>query len=62
MDQLKWFTVVVALFFAVFLFALDTTVVADVQPSIIETLGDIERLPWVSVAYPLGTIAVNLTV
>jgi hypothetical protein len=43
-----------------FLFALDNTIVANVQPSIIESLGHVDMLPWVSVSYPLGVVALNL--
>lgn len=52
--------VIVAILLALFLFSLDNTVVADVQPAIIDTLGEIQKLPWISVAYALGGIATNL--
>lgn len=42
------------------LFALDNTVVADIQPKLIETFGEIEKLPWVAVSYGLGSMSVNL--
>lgn len=62
MNTVTWICVVTSLLSSIFLFALDNTIVADVQPSIIATLGHIEKLPWVSVAYALGGIAVNLFV
>lgn len=62
MNQVSWICVVISLMSSMFLFALDNTVVADVQPSIINTLGNVDKLPWVSVAYALGAIAINLFV
>lgn len=56
----SWFLVVFALLSALFLFALDNTIVADVQANIIYTLGGIEKLPWISVAFALGAISTNL--
>ena len=60
MKQATWICVVLSLLSSIFLFALDNTIVADVQPRIIYTLGDIDKLPWVSVSYALGAITVNL--
>ncbi|KAH8728394.1 major facilitator superfamily domain-containing protein [Phaeosphaeriaceae sp. PMI808] len=40
-----------------FLFSLDMSIVADVQPRIITSLGEIEKLPWLSVSFALGTVA-----
>lgn len=55
-----WVLVVVSVLSADFLFALDNTIVADVQPSILLDLGEVGKLPWVSVAFALGGVAVNL--
>jgi MFS family permease len=41
---------------------LDTTIAATVQASIYEDLGDIEKLPWVGIGFPLGSVAVILFV
>lgn len=60
LKPISWFLVVFSLLAALFLFALDNTIVADVQPSIIETLGGIDKLPWISVAFALGAISTNL--
>ena len=49
-----WFLVVLAVIFAIFLFSLDTTIVADIQPAIIEDLGHIQSLPWISVAFAVS--------
>ncbi len=60
LKPVSWFFVVFSLLAALFLFALDNTIVADVQPSIIATLGEIEKLPWISVAFALAGISLNL--
>jgi hypothetical protein len=60
LKPLSWVLVMIALLTSLFLFALDNTIVANVQPDIIDTLGEIEKLPWVSVAFALGGIATDL--
>jgi hypothetical protein len=42
------------------LFALDNTIVADVQPKIVDTFHEINKLPWISVSFTLGAATVNL--
>ncbi|KAL8859862.1 MAG: hypothetical protein Q9178_003695 [Gyalolechia marmorata] len=55
----KWFLTVCAILSCVFLFALDTTVVADIQPNIIQSLGEFEKYPWLATAYAIpGTVLV----
>ncbi|KAI9859548.1 MAG: hypothetical protein M1824_003714 [Vezdaea acicularis] len=55
-----WALVVVSILSSTFLFALDNTIVADIQPAIIERFGDIGKLPWLSVAFLLGAVSTNL--
>lgn len=55
-----WALVVVSILSSTFLFALDNTVVADVQPYIIARFGSITKLPWLSVAFLLGALSTNL--
>ncbi|KAI9883460.1 MAG: hypothetical protein M1823_004772 [Watsoniomyces obsoletus] len=57
----KWFLVCSSILSSIFLFALDNTIVADVQPKVIERFNSIEKLPWLSVAFLLGAVATNLT-
>jgi hypothetical protein len=56
----KWVLVVGSILSSIFLFALDNTVVADVQPKIIARFSSIEKLPWLGVAFLLGSVATNL--
>lgn len=49
-----------SIFSCVFLFALDNTIVADVQPAIVEQFHDLELLPWLSVAFMLGAASTLL--
>lgn len=50
----KWVLVVIAVISSTFLFSLDTTIVATIQPAIVENLGHIEKLPWLSVAFAVS--------
>jgi MFS family permease len=56
----KWFLVMFSILSSIFLYALDNTIVADIQPVIIEELGHLEKLTWLSVAFLLGGTATNL--
>ncbi|TPX13643.1 uncharacterized protein E0L32_005846 [Thyridium curvatum] len=51
---IRWFLVVVAILSSIFLYSLDNTVVADIMPAAVETLGDAIDLPWLSVGFLLG--------
>jgi MFS family permease len=55
----KWITVVLAILSSTFLFALDYTIVADIQPVIVEHFNSVEKLSWLSVAFN-GAAATNL--
>jgi MFS family permease len=41
---------------------LDTTIAADVQASIYKDLGEIQKLPWVGIGFPMGSVAIILLV
>lgn len=57
----KWTLVVISILSSIFLFSLDNTIVADVQPAIVKEFNnDVQRLPWVSVSFLLGAASVNL--
>ncbi|KAJ5374198.1 efflux pump antibiotic resistance protein [Penicillium concentricum] len=55
---LKWFIAVCAILSSTFLFSLDNTVVADVQPNIVNDFGSAEKLPWVGAAFGLGATSI----
>ena len=55
-----WVLVVVAILSSTFLFSLDNTVVADVQPTIVRQFGSVNKLAWLSVGYLLGSTTTNL--
>ena len=58
---IKWIICVLSIFSSVFLYALDNTVVATIQPAIINDLHQLEKLPWVSVAFQVTSVALDLT-
>lgn len=41
---------------------LDTTIAADVQGPILESLGEIEKLAWVGIGFPTGSVAAILLI
>ena len=55
----RWFLLVLSVLTSTFFFGLDNTVVADVQPAIVNAFGSIERLPWISVAFLMGAASTN---
>ncbi|KAI9676065.1 MAG: hypothetical protein M1817_000808 [Caeruleum heppii] len=56
----KWVLAIVSILSSAFLFALDNSIVADIQPAIVARFGDIEKLPWLSVTFNLGAAATTL--
>ncbi|TVY53190.1 Efflux pump DEP3 [Lachnellula cervina] len=49
----KWALVISSALTFTFLFGLDTTIVADIQPAIVSDFNSIDKLPWISVAFLL---------
>lgn len=41
---------------------MDTTIVADVQAPVIEAFGQDQKLGWIGVGFPLGSVSVILSV
>jgi MFS family permease len=60
MSGWRWALTVVSILFSTFLYALDATVVADLQPVIIEEFGHIQQLSWLSVGFLLCATATTL--
>lgn len=58
MSGLRWFSVCVGLYLTAFLYGLDSTIAADVQGPILESLGNLTMLPWVGTGFLLGSVAV----
>ena len=56
----KWFVYMAAIVSSTFLYALDGTIVAVLQPGFIEEFGHIENLSWLTVAFLLCATATNL--
>jgi MFS family permease len=57
---LQWFLVVVSLLASFLLYALDTTIVATIQPAIVGAFGHMDLVPWLSVAFALASAASTL--
>lgn len=56
----KWTLAMAAVLSSIFLYALDNTIVASVQPIIVTEFDSIDKLPWLSVAFLLGATATNM--
>ncbi|RMD42206.1 hypothetical protein DV735_g2937, partial [Chaetothyriales sp. CBS 134920] len=54
---LVWVLVVAAILSSLFFFSLDNTIVAVVQPKIIQRFSALDKLPWLVVAYTLGSVS-----
>ena len=53
----RWVLVCVALYITAFLYGLDNTIVADVQGAIVQQYGEVEKLGWIGIGFPLGSVA-----
>ncbi|CAN9226040.1 unnamed protein product [Alternaria alternata] len=56
----KWATAYVSMLSTTLLFALDNTIVANIQPAIINDFGHLELLAWIGTGFALGTIFILL--
>ncbi|KAH8194260.1 hypothetical protein TruAng_011581 [Truncatella angustata] len=57
---LRWALVCMAVFSCNLLYGLDNTIVADIQAPIINSLGNVNKLGWLGIGFPLGAIAAIL--
>ncbi|KAK7932505.1 hypothetical protein PG985_003217 [Apiospora marii] len=55
-----WVLVVLSTLSSIFLYAMDNTVVADVTPTVANEFGNVVNLPWLSVGFLVGGVAVVL--
>jgi hypothetical protein len=56
---LRWVVVVLAILTSTFFYGLDNTVVADIQPTVVQRFNAIDRLPWISVTFLIGAASTN---
>ena len=57
-----FFVSLAAVLSCAFLYGLDTTIAADVQASIYESLGEIGKIAWVGIGFPLGSAGTILPI
>ncbi|ETN44952.1 uncharacterized protein HMPREF1541_09827 [Cyphellophora europaea CBS 101466] len=55
-----WVLVVISILSSTFLFSLDNTIVAVIQPAIVQRFNAFEKLPWIAVGFVLGGCSMNL--
>lgn len=56
----SWIVVVASVLSSTFLFAIDNTITADIQPAIVHQFNDTGKLSWISVSFLLTSAAMNL--
>ena len=56
----SWILVVISILTSTFLFGLDNTIVADVQPAIVSQFGSVNKLAWLSVAFLFSAASTTL--
>jgi MFS family permease len=59
---LAWFLLVLAIYSSTFLYALDNTIVANIQPAIVNSLNGVDKIAWVGVAFVMASSATLLTI
>ena len=57
---IRWALAVTSVLISAFLFALDNTIVADIQPAIVERFGEVDKISWLAVAFLVAAIGTNL--
>lgn len=57
---IRWGLIVTSILSSTFLFALDNTVVADIQADIVNTFGEVQKLSWLPVALLVVCVSTNL--
>jgi hypothetical protein len=55
----RWVVVIISILSSVTLYSLDNTIVADIQPQIVNEFGELAKLPWLSVAFLVACVATN---
>jgi len=57
----QWVLIVATIISSTFLFSLDNTIIADVQPKIVEAFGEVGELSWLGVAFVLASSSTLIT-
>ncbi|KAL2830999.1 MFS general substrate transporter [Aspergillus pseudoustus] len=55
--KMRWFLACITFYLTAFLYGLDTTIAASIQGEIYHALGEIDKLSWVGVGFPMGSVA-----
>jgi hypothetical protein len=57
----QWFLICLAVYSSALLYGLDTTISSTVQDPVVETFGSVDKLGWLGIGFPLGSIATILS-
>ena len=56
-NTIQWISIALAVYSSAFFYGLDTTIVAVVQGPVVERFGGVDKLGWLGIGFPLGSIA-----
>jgi MFS family permease len=59
--NIQWVLICIAVFSSAFLYGLDTTITSVVQGTLIERFDSVEKLGWLGIGFPLGSVATLAT-
>jgi MFS family permease len=59
--NVQWVFICIAVFSSAFLYGLDTTITSVVQGTLIERFDSVEKLGWLGIGFPLGSVATLAT-
>lgn len=57
----QWVMLLAAVYSSQFLYGLDNTIVADIQAFVVQDFGQVGKLGWVGIGFPLGSVATLLS-
>jgi hypothetical protein len=61
-QPLQWLLLLLSIYSTSVLYGLDVTIVADIQAPVIEDFGQEQKLGWIGIGFPLGSVAIILVV
>jgi hypothetical protein len=57
----QWSMLLAAVYSSQFLYGLDNTIVADIQAFVVQDFGEVGKLGWLGIGFPLGSAATLLS-
>jgi len=58
---MKWALLMTSFLIGLFLFSLDNTIVADIQPAIVDAFQSVDKITWLATGFFLPTVGMFLS-